>query len=232
MRPRTAIVLLAIAVCTAACILLTRPGAIISPACAASGATAREVMIEGQSVGEVLLDDQVVFRIRTSAGGYTPFQRAEVVAERLRQLMSDSLRPEDVTTGRVSGEYAVLVNEGILITADPAHAELNDTTPLQLADRWAQQLENALAGRSVEEIPVAEKVVPIISVGSGTRIGGALVTGPRDRLEEVVAVAQLEGNFGSSVRVRALIPVSSEDVVQEIKRVPQTSVIGLVDIRL
>jgi hypothetical protein len=47
-----------------------------------------------------------------------------------------------------------------------------------------------------------------------------------------VAVAQVEGQFGNAVRVRILVPVSTTNVVQNIRRVPGTSVIGLVDIQL
>ena len=78
-----------------------------------------------------------------------------------------------------------------------------------------------------------QKIVPIISAGQGIRIGGALVTGvSKYSLNKVVAVVQLEGSFAKSVRVRALVPVSSVKVVQKITRVPGASVIGLVDIKL
>lgn len=206
--------------------------AVVYPVHAAGAVTAREARIAGISVGEVLFDDQVVFRIRTSAGGYTPFQRAQIVAGRLEELMGDALQPEDITTGRVGGQEVVLAEGKIVVTADEPHARMNRTTPMALANLWAQRLENAVAGRPVTETPVAEKVVPIISVGTGTRVGGALVAGARDKVDEVVAVAQIEGRFGAAVRVRALVPVSSENVVERIRRVPGTSVIGLVDIRL
>jgi hypothetical protein len=207
-------------------------GAIISPAYAISEASARQLAVGGQEVGEVLVGDEVVFRIRTSAGGRTPFQRAQTVAERLQQLMSDSLQASDITTGRVRGMDVVMAKGEIVVTADPAHARLNNTTPTGLAALWAQRLESAITGQPVTETPVSEKVVPIISVGSGTRVGGALVAGPRDRLDDVTAVAQIEGQFGNAVRARVLVPVSSENVVQRISRVPETSVIGLVDIEL
>jgi hypothetical protein len=100
-----------------------------------------------------------------------------------------------------------------------------------LANTWAIRISSAL-GFSAADEPVAQKIVPIISIGSGTRVGGALVTGGTSALGQVVAVAQIEGKFGSAVRVRALVPVSTENVVSNIKRVPGTAVIGLVDIKL
>ena len=227
-----AAVVISAAVYTVVSTPTTEGGAIISPAYASPAVTARETRLAGRSVGEVLVDGQVVFRIRTSAGGYTPFQRAQIVADRLEVLMGDSLQPEDITTGRVNGQEVVLAEGEVVVTADQEHARINATTPTALAKFWAQRVENAVEGQPVEETPVGEKVVPIISVGTGTRVGGALVSGSRTRLDEVVAVAQIEGQLGTAVRMRALVPVSAEDVVREIRRVPETSVIGLVDIRL
>jgi hypothetical protein len=80
--------------------------------------------------------------------------------------------------------------------------------------------------------PVTQKIVPILSVGSGTRVGGAVVTGDPKQVSKVVAVGQLDASYQSVVRIRILVPVSTTNVVQNISRVPGTSVIGLVDIGL
>jgi hypothetical protein len=82
---------------------------------------------------------------------------------------------------------------------------------------------------------VKTKVVPILSVGVNTSsaIGAAQVMGPPERVDQVVAVAQPEANLlGREVRIKALIPVSSRDVIREIKTVPGVGISGLVDIRL
>ena len=79
------------------------------------------------------------------------------------------------------------------------------------------------------------KVVPILSVGIGqsSAVGAAQISGPPNRVDQVVAVAQPEAQIlGNQVRVRGLIPVSSKDVVKEIKVVGGVGVTGLVDIRL
>lgn len=193
---------------------------------------AREASLAGTDIGEVLINGQVVFRIRTSAGGLSPYERAQKVAERLNRLMSKPVQPENIRAAIVNGQAVVLMDSEVVITADEEHARLNNTTPMRLAESWAVQLSRAVQGLSVAETPLAEKVVPIISVGSGTRIGGALVSGNRDRIDDVRAVAQVEGTMGNSVRVRIMVPVSTENVVEDIKQVPETSVTGLVDIRL
>ncbi|MBI1755931.1 MAG: hypothetical protein HY248_02705 [Fimbriimonas ginsengisoli] len=79
------------------------------------------------------------------------------------------------------------------------------------------------------------KVVPILTVGIGAShaIGGAQIMGPRNKVDQVVAVAQPDAElFGHEVRVKALIPVSSKDVIQDIKRVDGVGVSGIVDIKL
>ncbi len=79
------------------------------------------------------------------------------------------------------------------------------------------------------------KVVPILTVGlnkSGA-IGAAQVTGPRDKVSRVQAVAQPTADlFGREIRVNALIPVSSIDVTKGIKRVEGVGVSGIIDLKL
>lgn len=82
---------------------------------------------------------------------------------------------------------------------------------------------------------VKTKVVPILSVGIGrsSAIGAAQVMGAPSQVDKVVAVAQPEADlFGRTVRIRGLIPVSSKDVVKDIKTVDGVGITGLVDIRL
>lgn len=79
------------------------------------------------------------------------------------------------------------------------------------------------------------KVVPIISAGIDSRkaIGAAQVMGPRDKVEQVQAVAQLEQDlFGREIKIRAMVPVSSQDVIKDIRRVEGVGVSGIVDLKL
>ncbi|MEA2554059.1 MAG: hypothetical protein QOJ65_2235 [Fimbriimonadaceae bacterium] len=76
------------------------------------------------------------------------------------------------------------------------------------------------------------KVVPILSVGSRRAIGAAQVMGPRDRVDEVKAVAQLDQDlFGKEIKIRAMIPVASQEL-SNIHRVEGVGVSGIVDLRL
>jgi hypothetical protein len=218
-------------------------GRLLTPANAveAAKAVANEIQTDGRAVGEVLMANSVLFRIRTAAGGLSPYERAQKVAGRLDVLLADSIQAKDITTGVVNGMNVVLAGEEVVVTADKAHADLNGTTGPALAAQWANNLRVALGGEPVTAtaaatapppVPTATKIVPIISVGSGVRIGGAQVTGPKEFVEQVKAVAQIEGDFRDVVRVRILVPVSTEDIVQKISRVPQTSVTALVDLKI
>jgi hypothetical protein len=82
---------------------------------------------------------------------------------------------------------------------------------------------------------VMTKVVPIISAGLASRqaIGAAQVMGPPEQVEKVQAVAQLDQDvFGREVKIRAMIPVESKDVVKNIRRVEGVGISGIVDLKL
>jgi phosphopantothenoylcysteine synthetase/decarboxylase len=81
----------------------------------------------------------------------------------------------------------------------------------------------------------ATKVVPIISAGINSRqaIGAAQVMGPKSLVDKVQAVAQLDQDlFGREVKIRAMIPVESQDVVKGIRKVDGVGVSGIVDLKL
>jgi hypothetical protein len=75
-----------------------------------------------------------------------------------------------------------------------------------------------------------QKAVPILSLGSGLRVGMALVTGPSSQVNKVKVVAQIEGDF-KGARIRALVPIETESL-KDVRRVPETSVSGLADLKL
>ncbi len=79
------------------------------------------------------------------------------------------------------------------------------------------------------------KDVPIISGGINSRkaIGAAQVMGPRSLVEKVKAVAQLDQDlFGKEVKIRAMIPIESKEIVKDIRRVEGVGISGIVDLKL
>ncbi len=79
------------------------------------------------------------------------------------------------------------------------------------------------------------KVVPIISGGIASRqaVGAAQVMGPRYQVEKVQAVAQIDQDIlGKEVKIRAMIPIESKEILKDIRRVEGVGVSGIVDLKL
>jgi hypothetical protein len=189
--------------------------------------TARGATIDGQQVGELVVDGQVAIRIREAAGGYSPEARAQIAARRLDAAIGQGATYEDVVTGKRDGEWAVLARDDLIVTADSAHARMNNTTPEHLAQLWRSNLVNALVGRPVAAPPdeprpagvdwseSGKKIVPILDVGNrGVRIGAAQVVGPRQQVDQVKAVGQIELEVMNKVRAKVYVPISSYDVTR------------------
>lgn len=76
------------------------------------------------------------------------------------------------------------------------------------------------------------KVVPIVSIGSGTRIGAAQVGGvTKSSVDKTQAVGQLEGEF-SRIRVKALIPIDEINPLKGFRRVQGVGVTAIIDVKL
>ncbi|MDI9371279.1 MAG: hypothetical protein GX181_08695 [Synergistaceae bacterium] len=77
------------------------------------------------------------------------------------------------------------------------------------------------------------KVVPIVSIGSGTHIGAAQVAGPKgEPVGSTKAVAQVEASFRDRLRVKILVPIDSENPLQRFRRVQGVGVSAIIDYRL
>ena len=223
-------------------------------------AEARSVTVASETFGEVVVNGQAAIRIRTAAGGLTPFDRASVVAGRINSLES-GFDACHFAVSVVRGQTAVVADDALIVTVDNREAAANGKKVSDLAGEWAAGLKTAAGCAApaepassastpapeaqptptppatppaAEESPAEEQVqkgVPIISVGSGLRVGLALVAGPSSQVAKVNAVAQLEADFHKQARIRALVPIDTESV-KELHRVPMTSVIGVADIKL
>ncbi|HPJ24917.1 MAG TPA: hypothetical protein PLW97_07040 [Synergistaceae bacterium] len=74
-------------------------------------------------------------------------------------------------------------------------------------------------------------VVPIVSLGQGTHIGAAQVTGPSNAINSTKAVAQIEASY-RSMRVRILVPVDSSNPIERFRRVQGVGVSAIIDLKL
>ena len=104
-----------------------------------------------------------------------------------------------------------------------------------LVDQLAPQINkaiNTLMLNNKVENKQETKVVPIISVGKGGRVGAAQVIGEKDDVAKVKAVAQLEGSFsGGKFRLKGLVPVESVNPTK-LKRVYGVGLSALIDYKL
>ena len=207
----------------------------------------RAVMLQGVDVGEVVMGEMVPLRIRTAAGGYSSAQRAAIVANRLQQMVTAGLQPGQVHAGMMAGSTVVMAGDQLIVTADREHARLNDTAPEDLAIAWAENIANALGGEPGEPQLVAyspeasewrpaepyqHKDVPVISMGRGIRVGMARVAGPRSKVGQVQAVAQIESRLSEFGDVEIYVPMSTKVPGKSLDRVNECAVVGLADLKI
>lgn len=77
----------------------------------------------------------------------------------------------------------------------------------------------------------ATKVVPIITVGSGSRAGAAQVAGPQDKIDQCKAALQIEQNILGGIRVKCLIPIDRLST-SNIHRVEGVGVCAQIDVKI
>ncbi len=107
--------------------------------------TGRVSVVAGTAVGEVVVDSRVALRIQTAAGGLSVAKRVEIVAARLRRLLAQGFKPEELRVAGVGTEAAIMWRDQLVVTVDANHARLTNTTPFALAIEWRKVLTQALA---------------------------------------------------------------------------------------
>ena len=140
---------------------------------------------------------------------------------------------------------AALVTGMVLGQAGPVRAQLGGILKggivLVAVDKLAPQINsfvNTVTGNKPgEDSGQSTKVVPILSVGRGGYAGAVQVSGPSELVDQVRAVAQVEGQtriLSSDVRIKGLIPVSARSVsdLSSLSRVKGVGISALIDIKL
>jgi hypothetical protein len=80
--------------------------------------------------------------------------------------------------------------------------------------------------------------VPVLSLSigignpSGAYIGAAQVSGPKEAVDKVQAVALLEADFQTAFRIKAYVPVDNLQPWQAFRRVPGVGVSAVIDVRI
>jgi hypothetical protein len=176
-------------------------------------------------------------------GGLEGHARAVLVADRINQAIHAGLRAEDVTAEKADGTYVVAARGTALVTITTADAKALDESMRTLARRWAANLRAALGGEA-EDVgtdnngewqpsePYADKIVPILSLLEGTRVGVARVNGPTSRIAQTQGVAQFSIDFRSFLEIDIYVPISTKKPGKSLDRVQGVGVTGLGDLRL
>ncbi len=74
-----------------------------------------------------------------------------------------------------------------------------------------------------------KKLVPILTFGTSLNVGVAQVAGAEKDVNKCKAVAQLETDYKDKARIKILVPIQTQKIVQHIDRVPGVSVSALAD---
>ena len=130
-----------------------------------------------------------------------------------------------VTAGVIAGaQLGSIVKGGVVVLA---------------VDKFGPDINrgiNSLLGERNVGLNEATKVVPILSLGDSGYIGAVQVSGPKEQVDKVKGVAQLEGRFKlpivSNIRLKGLVPIATKKVTESVERVTGVGVSAIVDIKL
>jgi hypothetical protein len=93
----------------------------------------------------VFIGGTPIIRVQTSAGGYSPVDRASRIQERLNDILATGpIAQSDVVVVPFGDEAVVEVKGQLLFTADKETARYNDSTPMALANIWAHHMRQVL----------------------------------------------------------------------------------------
>lgn len=71
-------------------------------------------------------------------------KRADLVYERLSNLLGQSIKAEDVSVSVIKSTYVVKVKDSVLVSVTSADSRVNKTSAKKLAEIWAKNLEKTL----------------------------------------------------------------------------------------
>ncbi len=98
---------------------------------------------DGDEVAEIAVNGEVVIRIRSTMGGWTPAERGAIVLDRLRALSEDQEILQSLRPSRKGNYDVVGAGSAVVITIDPQTANANRTTTSGLARVWSDNLREA-----------------------------------------------------------------------------------------
>ena len=108
-----------------------------------------------------------------------------------------------------------------------------------LVNQFGGQIDkfvNTLTGNKADGLRETTRVVPILTIGEGAYVGAAQITGPKNKVDDVKALARVEGStrIGNKLRATALIPISTArpGKIESLSRVKGVGVSAIIDYQL
>jgi len=89
---------------------------------------------------EVRIGSFVLLRIRCAAGGYSIAERANAIQMRANNLLRGGKEYGKVTVKKSGKDANIYVDGTFFMTVGPGDARANHTTPMKLANIWAERL--------------------------------------------------------------------------------------------
>jgi hypothetical protein len=120
-------------------------GLIAAVAFSAATVSARATERNGRPAAEVVVGKATVVELFTSAGHYSPMQRAEIAAGRLQSALKEKPKPTDVKVSPIGKEQGLYVRDRLIVTVGKAEAAAHKSTPGALAKSWQKHLAQALS---------------------------------------------------------------------------------------
>lgn len=117
------------------------------PAATKSAPPSEGVPAEQGEIPELVIAGRAVMRLRATAGGLTPQERAYSLRQRLGPILTlPDLRAEDVEVRqeRPGQTASIYVRRRLLITVDRNLAQANNTSVAGLAAQWSRNLRATL----------------------------------------------------------------------------------------
>ncbi len=142
-----------------------------------------------------------------------------------------------------SSKTALILSGALLFSAGAASAQFDLGSILKIGGtelivrQFGGQINsvlNRVTGQNkVDDPNITTKVVSVLSAGSRGAVGIVQVSGPREQVDRVKAVAQLQTQVRAlgTLQARILIPIDANSLTN-IRRVPGVGVSAIVDVKL
>lgn len=106
--------------------------------------------------GDLLIDSQVVMRIRFPAAGMSIQERVDRITDRVNLLLgSDEFYPEKLAIQKIGNDVVIVYTDKLIVTVDLKTARANKTTSQRQATQWRDNLR-----RVVPDAKALDKGVP------------------------------------------------------------------------